>query len=49
MVAQIENKWKCDVCGFHYKEKEWAEKCNAWCKERNSCNLEITARAEENW
>lgn len=28
-----------------YKQKEWAEKCEAWCKEHQSCNLEIIAHA----
>lgn len=31
------------ICGFRYEEKEWAEKCEAWCKEHKSCNLEIIA------
>lgn len=38
---------QCPECGFHYREKEWAEKCEAWCKEHKSCNLEITAHADE--
>ncbi|MBI4600070.1 hypothetical protein HY732_04060 [Candidatus Uhrbacteria bacterium] len=40
--------YQCEACGFHYREKEWAEKCEAWCQQHNSCNLEITAHAEEN-
>lgn len=40
--------YQCEVCGFHYESKELAEKCEAWCKEHNSCNLEITGNAEEN-
>ncbi len=49
-IAIQENKklYQCEACGFHYTEKEQAEKCEAWCKEHNSCNLEITAQAEEN-
>ncbi|MBI2575200.1 hypothetical protein HYV82_04930 [Candidatus Woesearchaeota archaeon] len=35
----------CRECGFAYASKEWAEKCEAWCKEHNSCNLEITRHA----
>lgn len=37
--------YKCPECGFEYKEKEWAEKCEAWCKKHKSCNLEITKYA----
>lgn len=36
---------QCEECGFQYADKEWAEKCEAWCKEHQSCNLEITAHA----
>ncbi len=32
----------CEECGFGYEQKEWAEKCQQWCKEHQSCNLEIT-------
>ncbi len=37
--------YKCPECGFEYKEKQWAEKCEAWCKKYQSCNLEITNHA----
>jgi rubrerythrin len=39
------NTYKCEVCGFVYKEKEWAEKCAKWCKEHGSCSMEITKHA----
>jgi len=31
----------CEACGFGYREREWAEKCQAWCEKYHSCNLEI--------
>lgn len=37
--------YKCQECGFKYLKKELAEKCEAWCKEHKSCNLEITKEA----
>lgn len=37
--------YQCEECGFFYKEKEWAEKCQTWCRERHSCNIEITKHA----
>lgn len=37
--------FKCPECGLKYKEKEWVEKCEAWCKEHHSCSLEITKHA----
>jgi len=35
----------CEECGFKYEEGEWAEKCQAWCSEYQSCNMEITQHA----
>lgn len=48
-AIQKDNKeiYQCEECGFHYTGKEWAEKCEAWCREHHSCNIEITAHAEE--
>lgn len=37
--------FKCADCGLSYKEKEWAEKCYAWCTAHHSCNLAITKHA----
>lgn len=46
MVNKIEKDgkfyYKCEECDFKYKEKRWAEKCEKWCGEKHSCNLEIT-------
>ena len=38
---------QCGECGFRYENKEWAEKCEAWCKEHQSCNIEITAHSTD--
>ncbi|HLE07299.1 MAG TPA: hypothetical protein VI933_01600 [archaeon] len=38
----MQKSFSCKICGFAYKEKIWAEKCEAWCKKHNSCSLEIT-------
>ncbi len=35
----------CDACGFAYEQKEQAQKCQRWCEEHNSCNLELTKYA----
>ena len=49
-IIQEENRklYQCDECGLRYTVKEWAEKCEDWCREHKSCNLEITVHAEEN-
>ena len=36
-----ETLYVCKECGLAYEEREWAEKCQQWCKEHQSCNLEI--------
>lgn len=52
MVRLIQNDaeklYQCEECGLHYKDRATAERCEAWCREHRSCNLEITAHAEEN-
>ena len=40
--------YQCGECGFHYEDEETAGKCEAWCQERKSCNIEIISFAEEN-
>ena len=49
MVKEItkEDKtyYQCEECGLFYTDKETAEKCEAWCKEHKSCNLDIIKSA----
>lgn len=40
--------YECPECHLNYKEKEWMDKCEAWCKKHHSCSLEIIAHAIEN-
>jgi hypothetical protein len=35
----------CDECGFAYLSKEEAQKCEDWCREHHSCNMELTKNA----
>jgi len=37
--------YQCEECGFKYTERALAEKCEAWCREHKSCNIEITSHA----
>lgn len=52
MVQEIiqggQTVFRCPECSFTYAEREWAEKCEAWCREHHTCHLEITKRALEN-
>ena len=33
--------FQCNECKLFYKNRNIAEKCENWCKEHNSCKLEI--------
>ena len=47
MNQQSKQLYECQECHLKYKYKECAEKCEAWCREHHSCNLEIIAHAEK--
>lgn len=49
-MAQRENQelYQCLVCGFHYRQETLAQQCEEWCREHQSCSLEITKQAIEN-
>jgi len=40
-------QYVCSECGLAYKEEEWMKKCQSWCKEHKSCNLDIISHAEK--
>ncbi len=42
-IIEKENKkfYQCEECGHIYEKEELANKCENWCKEHKSCNLEI--------
>jgi len=41
--VNAQGEYVCGACGYRYKEREVAERCEKWCTERHSCNLEIIA------
>lgn len=36
-----EHFYVCEECGLKYRDRETAGRCEAWCREHGSCNLEI--------
>lgn len=42
-----ETVYHCEVCGFHYREKELAEQCEEHCRNYDSCSDEIAAQSIE--
>ena len=53
MVKEIEKEGKkyfqCEACGFYYKDKKWAEKCEEFCNKNKSCSVEITKHSVQIW
>ncbi|BAB60647.1 TVG1559742 [Thermoplasma volcanium GSS1] len=47
MAKMDENTYQCEICKLHYKDESDAKKCQDWCSQHNSCNLEITSRSLE--
>ena len=47
IIEEESKSYQCEECGFNYQEKEWAEKCEAWCKEHHTCNIEIIKHATQ--
>jgi Zn finger protein HypA/HybF involved in hydrogenase expression len=45
MVQEIKGKFQCEECEMLFEEKKWAQKCEEWCKEHKSCNIEIIKHA----
>lgn len=38
---------RCEECNLLYHDSEKAQKCEEWCKEHHSCNLELIKDAVE--
>jgi len=37
--------YTCEECSLRYEEQEWRDRCRAWCREHQSCNLDIIEHA----
>ena len=46
-IAKGKTFFYCEECGLAYLDKSTGEKCQAWCSEHKSCNIEIIANAVE--
>lgn len=42
-----EQIFQCPVCGLHYRDKDVAAECEAFCKANNACSIEITQKSIE--
>lgn len=41
-----EQVYRCGICGFHYRDREMAQRCEEFCK-GGSCSSEITQESLE--
>ncbi len=47
MPTENQNKlYECPACHLAYRDAAWAKKCEDWCTEHHSCNLQIIVHAE---
>ncbi len=35
----------CEICKLRYPTRELAEKCETWCREHKTCNIEVVKYA----
>jgi hypothetical protein len=45
MPVEVDGLYQCDECKLFYRDLDLAQKCEDWCKEHNSCNIEISAQS----
>ena len=48
-LVEIDGKkyYVCEDCKLIFKDKSWAEKCQAWCELHKTCNIEITKHSNK--
>ena len=39
--------YECSICDLHFESKELATNCVEWCKNNDTCNLEIARQSIE--
>lgn len=42
-----EKAYKCEECGFHYRDKRMAKKCEKHCRDYDACDTEIVENSLE--
>ena len=45
MINKPKKYFRCNECKLFYKNKEWAKKCESFCKKYHACNTEIIVYA----
>ncbi len=42
-----QDSFKCEECGFHYRDREMAENCEEHCRDYSACDTEIVMNSLE--
>lgn len=42
-----EKAFKCEECGFHYRDRGMAERCEKHCRDYSACDTEIVESSLE--
>jgi hypothetical protein len=45
MARKIKGLFQCEECKMLFRERSWAEKCEAWCRKNHTCHIEIIRHA----
>jgi hypothetical protein len=45
MTKKVHGLFMCEECHLLYEDEDLAKRCEDWCREKKSCNLEITKHA----
>ena len=48
LLKGVKKIYACEECNFYFRERDLAKKCEKWCRENKSCNLDITSHAIKN-
>jgi hypothetical protein len=48
LLKEGKEYFQCEECLFYYEDRDWANKCEEWCKVHHSCNIMITKHAITN-
>jgi hypothetical protein len=45
MPKEVDGLFMCNDCKLLYRTRDLAQKCEDWCIEHNSCNVEISRQS----
>jgi hypothetical protein len=44
-MKEVNGLYECEACHMFYEDEQWAKKCEEWCIEHKTCNIEIMKHA----